>query len=69
MSTPRVDLQTLPRVGAADVYKAGRKAGQLRRARDGGVSFSYSAEYLGTGLPPVALSLPFRTWCATRCCT
>ena len=58
MSTPRLDLQTLPRVGAADVYKAGRKAGQLRRARDGGVFFSYSAEYLGTGLPPVALSLP-----------
>lgn len=43
----------------ADVYKAGVLAATLARTH-AGVMFEYRSEYLVTGLPPVASSLPLR---------
>lgn len=54
------DLADLRTVGEADVYKAGRIAGQLRRERDD-IVFSYSEPYLDDSTaPPVAFTLPKR---------
>lgn len=49
------DLERLRFVAEADVHKAGRLAGQLRRSASGGVSFNYLQDYNGV---PVATSLP-----------
>ncbi len=51
------DFEELKFVRAADVHKAGVLAGHLARTGDGGVSFTYVAEYLTSGLPAVASSL------------
>ena len=50
-------LAELRQVAAADVYKAGRLAAQLRRA-ERGVEFSYVADYLSEPGLPVATTLP-----------
>jgi len=52
------DLQQLKFVRDADVYKNGVVAGRLARTDSGGVEFTYRADYLVSGLPPVAASLP-----------
>lgn len=52
------DFEELKFVRAADVHKGGVLAGHLARTGQGGVSFSYAAEYLTSGLPAVASSLP-----------
>ncbi|MCZ9883004.1 type II toxin-antitoxin system HipA family toxin [Arthrobacter sp. B2a2-09] len=52
------DLQELKFVRAADVHKGGVLAGHLVRTGHGGVSFSYVAEYMASGLPAIAGSLP-----------
>ncbi|GAA5188906.1 type II toxin-antitoxin system HipA family toxin [Arthrobacter gyeryongensis] len=52
------DFEELKFVRAADVHKGGVLAGHLARTGPGGVSFSYAAEYLTSGLPAVASSLP-----------
>jgi serine/threonine-protein kinase HipA len=52
------DFEELKFVRAADVHKGGVLAGHLVRTGHGGVSFSYVAEYLTSGLPAVASSLP-----------
>lgn len=52
------DLQDLKFVRAADVHKGGTLAGHLFRTVHGGVTFSYTAEYLTSGLPAIASSLP-----------
>ncbi|WP_442544641.1 type II toxin-antitoxin system HipA family toxin [Arthrobacter sp. KN11-1C] len=52
------DVEELKFVRAADVHKGGVLAGHLTRAGHGVVSFSYVAEYLTSGLPAVASSLP-----------
>ena len=44
-------------VEIADVYKAEALAGYLRRTSEG-ITFSYTAQHLSNGGPPVALSLP-----------
>jgi HipA-like protein len=54
------DFQELKFVRAADVHKGGVLAGHLVRTGHGGVSFSYVAEYLTSGLSAVASSLPLR---------
>ncbi|WP_062993456.1 type II toxin-antitoxin system HipA family toxin [Nocardia anaemiae] len=57
MTEPR-DLTELRTVTEADVYKAGRLAGQLRRERDD-VVFTYAEPYLDDPTtPPLAFSLP-----------
>ncbi len=53
-------LETLRWVEAADVYKAGRLAAELRREATG-VRFTYRAEYLTAKVPPVAFGLPLST--------
>lgn len=58
MSPVNDALPTLRFLRRADVYKAGRLAGHLDRASDGGVAFSYETDYLTAGLDPVASSLP-----------
>ncbi|GAA5056548.1 type II toxin-antitoxin system HipA family toxin [Nocardia callitridis] len=59
MTTPN-DLAELREVNAADVYKAGRLAGHLRREHDD-VVFSYSEPYLADPTTPnVAFTLPKR---------
>jgi len=52
------ELQDLRFVRSADVYKNGLLAGQLARTGQGGVRFSYRADYLAGGHPSVAVSLP-----------
>ena len=52
------ELQDLRFVRSADVYKNGLLAGQLARTGQGGVRFSYLADYLAGGHPSVAVSLP-----------
>lgn len=52
-----VELEELPRVGVADVYKAGLNAATLTRRSDG-VEFAYRPDYLAGGGPPVATTLP-----------
>ena len=52
------DLEHLRFVTTADVYKAGQLAGTLARTPDGGTSFEYTGEYLSTGTPAVATTLP-----------
>ncbi|NUT37195.1 MAG: type II toxin-antitoxin system HipA family toxin [Hamadaea sp.] len=52
-----IDLQRLPFVETADVYKRDALAGHLTRSQ-GGVEFSYSRSYMDTGGPAVATSLP-----------
>ena len=52
------DFEELRFVRSADVHKGGVLAGRLVRAGHGGVGFSYVAEYLTSGLPAVASSLP-----------
>jgi serine/threonine-protein kinase HipA len=52
-----VDLATLTSVHEADVFKAGRLAGRLTRSPNG-VSFAYLPDYLESGRPPVATTLP-----------
>lgn len=52
------ELQDLRFVRTADVYKNGVQAGQLARTGQGGVRFSYRADYLTGGHPAVAVSLP-----------
>ncbi|MFI6867118.1 type II toxin-antitoxin system HipA family toxin [Nocardia sp. NPDC050406] len=57
MTTPP-DLSRLRAVDNAEVYKAGRLAGQLRRERDD-VVFQYAQPYLADPTaPPVAFTLP-----------
>lgn len=51
------DLEALVRVPAADVYKSGRRAGTLRRT-DAGTEFRYTDDYLASGGPAVATTLP-----------
>jgi serine/threonine-protein kinase HipA len=51
------DLESVTRVRAADVYKAGVLAGQLRRV-ESGLEFRYHPGYLTTDRPPVATTLP-----------
>jgi len=51
-------LHRLRFVAAADVYKAGRRAGRIERTGDGGTSFAYDPAYLAAGGAPVALTLP-----------
>ncbi|WP_341482283.1 type II toxin-antitoxin system HipA family toxin [Arthrobacter caoxuetaonis] len=48
-------LRFLP---AADVYKAGRHAGTISRASDGGTVFEYLPGYLDSSGPAVATTLP-----------
>jgi len=50
-------LEDLKFVQTADVYKAGRRAGRLRR-HTGGVEFSYFSDYRDDGGPSVATTLP-----------
>lgn len=50
-------LEGLTAVGIADVYKAGRRAATLSRRPDG-IEFAYQADYLGSGGPAVATTLP-----------
>ncbi|PVZ53152.1 type II toxin-antitoxin system HipA family toxin [Arthrobacter sp. H-02-3] len=52
------DLQDLKFVRSADVYKSGILAGHLSRTDSGAVRFDYLPDYLTSGLPPVAVSLP-----------
>lgn len=52
------ELQVLRFIAEADVYKQGTLAGKLRRTDDGGTSFAYTAEYLESGLPGIASTLP-----------
>src|SRR6478735_6867868 len=52
------ELQDLRFIRSADVYKNGLLAGQLARTGQGGVRFSYRADYLAGGHPSVAVSLP-----------
>lgn len=52
-----VELEALTTVGVADVYKAGRIAAVLRRGADG-VEFAYRPDYLDTGHPAAATTLP-----------
>jgi len=52
------ELQDLRFVRSADVYKNGLLAGRLARTGQGGVRFSYRADYLAGGHPSVAVSLP-----------
>lgn len=47
-------------IDKADVYKAGRLAGKLRRESDY-VSFNYTEEYLASSTDPVATTLPIST--------
>lgn len=51
------DLRDLPRVAEADVYKQGRLAASLAR-RPEGVEFRYTRDYLDSGGPAVATTLP-----------
>jgi serine/threonine-protein kinase HipA len=55
----RTPLRQLRLVETADVYKAGVLAGVLNRLPDR-TEFIYLAEYLDSGKPPVAWSLPIR---------
>jgi len=55
----RTPLRQLRLVKTADVYKAGVPAGVLRRRADR-TEFLYLPEYLDSGGPPVAWSLPLR---------
>jgi serine/threonine-protein kinase HipA len=55
----RTPLRQLRLVKTADVYKAGVLAGVLHRLPDR-TEFLYLAEYLDSGKPPVAWSLPMR---------
>jgi len=50
------DLELMRSVQVADVYKAGRKAAQLRRTASG-TEFAYLAKYLSDGIP-IATTLP-----------
>ncbi|HEY5265826.1 MAG TPA: HipA domain-containing protein [Acidimicrobiales bacterium] len=50
------DLELMRTIQVADVYKAGRKAAQLRRTASG-TEFAYLPEYLNDGIP-VATTLP-----------
>ncbi len=50
-------LEALTTVVEAAVYKSGIHAATLRRQTDG-IEFSYSAEYLASGRPAVATTLP-----------
>ncbi|MDQ1245836.1 MAG: HipA protein, partial [Actinomycetota bacterium] len=50
-------LDTLRLVERADIYKAGQLAAHLTRTRDG-VRFDYSPDWLASGGPPVASTLP-----------
>lgn len=43
---------------AADVYKAGRRAGAITRTTDGGTAFAYDEGYLASGAPALATTLP-----------
>jgi serine/threonine-protein kinase HipA len=43
-----------------EVELFGRRAGILRRNRDGDLSFGYDAAWVGAGLPPISRSLPVR---------
>ena len=51
------DLEGLTRIDAADVYKGGILAGELRRSAEG-VAFGYAPAYLDRGGPAVATTLP-----------
>jgi len=53
----RPTLDGLTTVSVADVYKAGTLAASLRRHAEG-IGFSYRADYLDGGGPPVATTLP-----------
>ncbi|ADD45916.1 type II toxin-antitoxin system HipA family toxin [Stackebrandtia nassauensis] len=53
------DIHDLPTVTQADVYKDNRLAGYLERTTDG-IQFGYLREYLESGGPPVATTLPLR---------
>ena len=55
----RTPLRQLRLVKTADVYKAGVPAGVLHRRSDR-TEFRYLPEYLDSGGPPVAWSLPMR---------
>lgn len=51
------DFDDVRTVTTADVYKGGRLAGHLRRHRDG-VEFAYRLDYVESGGPAVATTLP-----------
>lgn len=51
------DTASAAMLGNADVYKAGRLAARLTRTSNG-VVFAYRQDYLASGGPPVATSLP-----------
>jgi len=55
----RIPLRQLRLVATADIYKAGVPAGVMRRLPDR-TEFLYLPEYLDSGGPPVAWSLPMR---------
>lgn len=52
------DLESLRRVGSADVYKAGQLAASINRTSAGGTEFAYIPGYAGD---PVASTLPVGT--------
>ncbi len=58
------ELQDLRFVRSADVYKNGLLAGQLARTGQGGVRFSYRADYLaaGTRLSRCRCRCPRQRW-------
>lgn len=55
--TADANLEGLTAVDVADVYKAGNSAATLSRRADG-IKFAYRAEYLDSGGPAVATTLP-----------
>lgn len=57
MTTPDADLESLRLLPSADVYKAGRLAATLNRTTNG-VEFRYGQDWLTTGGPAVASTLP-----------
>ncbi|MDO9398422.1 MAG: type II toxin-antitoxin system HipA family toxin [Herbiconiux sp.] len=59
MSAP--DLERLRFVDSADVYKAGRLCGSLRRIRGVGVEFAYDETYLSVDGDALASTLPLST--------
>lgn len=52
------DLADLKRVDKADVYQNRILAGRLERRGDGYIQFSYTDEFLQSGMPGIATSLP-----------
>lgn len=53
-----VELEELKTALRAEVYKGGRLAAHLTRIAGGQVAFSYTADWVSAGGPPVATTLP-----------